>query len=541
MILKKLPANLKTLILIYLIFIILLITGLKSFKDFGIYGDEPIHRWIGSIYYLHIKEIIFNFNFNNEFLDQINNLYKDEYLKLWVQYPIFFDLFTEFLVDIFNIKTSKGIFELRHITNFIIFYISLVFLFKLLKKRFGSNVLSILGVLLVFLSPRIFSESFYNSKDILFLSLSVINLYYSYKFINSQNKKNLIFYSLSAGLLINSRVMGLFFPILTFSFIIFEILESKYFLRDKLIKILISFIIIFFIVFLFWPFMWTNTVDKFLFYLNFVQQNLGVFTNTYFGETILSTQTPWHFRFIWISITIPILVILFSMLGFIKIFFTLIKNISNLEKTNKLWLSKFERFDFFIFILFFFPLLSLLKFTNSFDGWRHYYYIYPLLIYFNILFLKNLKISNKNLYKLFIFLITVNLSLVGDWMIKNHPHQYTYFNFIKKNIIKKNFNVDYMGLSLNHALNHILLNDERDKISVSSLGETSIEGSSLILSKDDQERLKFVNYKDADYIINTFRPRVGKKILIDTNNFSKYYDLIIDNNLVNRIYKRKEF
>ena len=231
MILKKLPANLKTLILIYLIFIILLITGLKSFKDFGIYGDEPIHRWIGSIYYLHIKEIIFNFNFNNEFLDQINNLYKDEYLKLWVQYPIFFDLFTEFLVDIFNIKTSKSIFELRHITNFIIFYISLVFLFKLLKKRFGSNVLSILGVLLVFLSPRIFSESFYNSKDILFLSLSVINLYYSYKFINSQNKKNLIFYSLSAGLLINSRVMGLFFPILTFSFIIFEILESKYFFK----------------------------------------------------------------------------------------------------------------------------------------------------------------------------------------------------------------------------------------------------------------------------------------------------------------------
>ena len=97
------------------------------------------------------------------------------------------------------------------------------------------------------------------------------------------------------------------------------------------------------------------------------------------------------------------------------------------------------------------------------------------------------------------------------------------------------------ALFTNISKEDILLNDERDKISVSSLGETSIEGSSLILTKDDQERLKFVNYKDADYIINTFRPRVGKKILIDTNNFSKYYDLIIDNNLVNRIYKRKEF
>ena len=43
--------------------------------------------------------------------------------------------------------------------------------------------------------------------------------------------------------------MGLFFPILTFLYN-FEILESKYFFRDKLIKIFISFIIIFFIVFI---------------------------------------------------------------------------------------------------------------------------------------------------------------------------------------------------------------------------------------------------------------------------------------------------
>ena len=50
----KLPIVTSTQILKYILFIIFLVIGVNSFGDFGIYGDEPIHRWIGSIYYLHI-------------------------------------------------------------------------------------------------------------------------------------------------------------------------------------------------------------------------------------------------------------------------------------------------------------------------------------------------------------------------------------------------------------------------------------------------------------------------------------------------------
>ena len=39
--------------------------------------------------------------------------------------------------------------------------------------------------------------------------------------------------------------------------------------------------------------------------------------------------------------------------------------------------------------------------------------------------------------------------------------------------------------------------------------------------------------------INTFRPHIGERIVIDNLKFSKYYELIIDNNIVNSIYKRK--
>ena len=42
-------------IFIYIFFFTIFIIGLNSFKDYGVYGDEPFHRWIGSIYYLHYK------------------------------------------------------------------------------------------------------------------------------------------------------------------------------------------------------------------------------------------------------------------------------------------------------------------------------------------------------------------------------------------------------------------------------------------------------------------------------------------------------
>ena len=95
----------------YIVFLLLLAIGLIFFRDFGIYGDEPVHRWIGSIYYLHIKEILINFNFNNEYLEKIKDLSNDEQFRLWIHYPIFFDLLTEFINDLFNINTSNNIFK----------------------------------------------------------------------------------------------------------------------------------------------------------------------------------------------------------------------------------------------------------------------------------------------------------------------------------------------------------------------------------------------------------------------------------------------
>ena len=125
-------------------------------------------------------------------------------------------------------------------------------------------------------------------------------------------------------------------------------------------------------------------------------------------------------------------------------------------------------------------------------------------------------------------------------MIKFHPHQYVYFNFIEKKIIKKKFDIDPLGLSVKSSLEYILKNNkEPEIIKVAGLGNTWIKGSFSILDDKSKKKLMFVEPKEADYLITIFKPQTGKKIIIDTNKFSKYYDLVVDDNIISSIYKRK--
>tara|TARA_B100000029_G_C17544904_1_gene948087 strand:+ start:15 stop:1616 length:1602 start_codon:yes stop_codon:yes gene_type:complete len=521
----------------YIVFLSFFFIGIMFFRDFGIYGDEPVHRWIGSIYYLHIKESLINFNFNNEYIEKIKELSNDKQFRLWIHYPIFFDLLTEFISDILNINTTSNIFKLRHLTNFLIFFLSLIFFYKLILERFKSYYLATLGVVLIFFSPRIFAESFYNSKDILFLSLTIINIYFSIKFINSQNNKNLFIYSLTAGLLINSRIMGILFPLLTFSIILFDAMDNNKILLSKIIKITISSIIIFLTVILFWPFLWIAPLKNFGLYLEFIQ-NLPVVMNLYFGQQLLSHQTPWHFIPVWISITVPIGTLMFSFIGFVLLILKFISRLSSVDKTNQIWFEKNELQDFFIFFLLCLPLITALSFKNNFDGWRHYYYLYPLLVYHLLYFFhstRNLKFKFFTIINIFII---VNILFTAKWMFSYHPHQYVYFNAISKNFIKNSFDLDYFGLSIKDSLNYILKNDDRDKIKIAAVGEVWIKGSMLILDESSQKRILPSDLNDADYLIDTFRAKAGKKKIIDSKNFSKYHNLVVDEKIINAIYKK---
>lgn len=527
-----------------IIFLIVLFIGLKSFSDYGVYGDEPVHRYIGSVYFEYVKGFLLGSHKVEEAYKVIENLLNTEYLKNWVIWPVLFELPTESIFYFFKINDTKTIFEIRHLANFLIFYIALIFFYKILFIRFKSKYISIIGVLFLFFSPRIFADSFYNTKDILFLSLSIINIYTCLNFIKNQSFKNNIYFSLTSAILIDARLMGVLFPFLTISIILFDLLDKPKRIKKFVQSIIISLIIILVVTIFFWPFLWKDPINNFGIYLKFFSHP-HQFYNLYFGEQISSLKLPWHYTFVWIAITIPISILLLSLIGFIMSSIRTSKRILEIDiDGNRLWNGKNELIDFFLLLTFIITIFSVLMYQTNFDGWRHLYFLYPIIIFLSLYGLHRVELLLKN--KIFIrtihSLIILNLLMIIMWNFKHHPYQYTYFNFIQKNIIKKSFDIDYFGLSIRPAIENILFKDKREKIKISSLGEIYLEGALVIFDKNTQKRFQIVgDLSTADYVINTHRKKFGVKQKSLDNNFLIFNEIIIDDRVVNTTYKRVKY
>ena len=95
---------------------------------------------------------------------------------------IIFDLPTALLEYLFKIEDSENYYLFRHITNYLFFLTSLFFFFMIIVKRYQSYLMAFIGTTFLLLSPRIFADSFYNNKDIIFLSFFIINIYTAINF-----------------------------------------------------------------------------------------------------------------------------------------------------------------------------------------------------------------------------------------------------------------------------------------------------------------------------------------------------------------------
>ena len=197
-------------IIIILTFFFLLLIGLNSFDDFGIGIDEDNSRINGYVTLNYIYDLLG--------LEKSNILANLE-LKDINQYDeqgngIIFDLPLALIENYFNIIDFRDQFLLRHFVSFLLFFISLIHFYKIIILKYDSKFLAIFGVLFLFFSPRIFAHSFVNPKDIGFMSIGIINLYYGIKYLQKPDIKNSLIFTIVSGILVGFRLAGLFIPLI---------------------------------------------------------------------------------------------------------------------------------------------------------------------------------------------------------------------------------------------------------------------------------------------------------------------------------------
>ena len=511
------------------------------YKDFGISVDEWELRLLGFANLKYIMEIFFQ-----NYLSKL-----DEFLiipKTWDYYGSHGAIFTlpmAFIEYFFNINDSQKYYFIRHYFNHLIFLISNFYFFLLVKERFNNWLYGIFGALFLFLSPRIFAESFYNHKDIIFLSLFIINLYYGIHFLKKPSLRNSILFSFTTALAIDIRIMGIIIaPIIVF-------LTYLKYLRDKNFKIFTGVTIYLFLfpllTILFWPYLWEDPLNNFIQVFKTLSSfSLGGGYNFYLGNYYESSNVPWHYIFVWIGVTTPVFYLALFIIGFLIYTLRFIKRlikITNYTSENNLWLGEKELEDLTYYILFISPIFIVILLNSTlYNGWRHLYFIYPC---FLLISLRGLHLIDLNYFKkrnwLLKIAISIFLTQIAFVMIKDHPHQNVYFNFLSGKNVETKFELDYWGLSNKQALEFILKNDSKPIIKIGAAGPISLANSKQILSPIDKNRITISENIKSDYIIDNYINWYGKykksrhKV---PNNFKIYKEIFVSGKRIISIYKR---
>jgi len=527
-------------VIYFLFFLIFLVVGINSYEDYGVSIDENYHHINGLHYYSFFKGLFLN---SNEYLS-IQDL-KESWSQHHFKNPAVFDFIIAFIIDLFELKDLEKIYLIRHLLIFLIFFIGTFYFFLILKQYFKNNFFVLIGLFFLVLSPRIFANSFYNNKDLIFLSISCIFFYYSIKFFLRPSFLNALIFGIFCALTFDIRIMAIIYIFAFYIMIFLYYLDDKEEFKKNIKYFIATVLFSFFFTYIFWPYLWIDPIKNLIDFFVVIRGETPAMQNFYNGEHIFSKNIPWHYEIVWIFITSPITIISLFLIGFFYKIFFLSKNLLEVEnKQHKFWYNKKQFISYYLFSAFVLTFLVKLKFGVMYGGWRQIYYLYPLIIFFGLIGLKYLTdiIGNKIVIKFVYSIIIVELVFLALWNYKNHPFQFVYFNPILKSQTKNKFDLDYWGISNKFILQKILEMNKNQPFKVTTISYTNLNDSLRVLPLEQKEKISIVYSVDqADYVIDNYMKKWsstdGEQNL--ESDFSIAYNLIIDENVINTVYIRK--
>jgi len=533
-------------LIIYSLFFLLFINGTLTFEDYGIGIDDKFHR-LNGFYWLD-----YLLSFTN--LIEIQELVKLKLSQITDQtlpsinefnkYSIIFDVPAAILELILGLDNEKDFYELRHYLNFIFYFVGCVYFYKLLSLRF-NKLISLIGCAFFVLSPRIYGESFYNMKDIIFLTFLTMSYFYCFKYFLFSKKMDLIILAILSAICIQVRIIGLALP-LSFIFFYFLSILSKPNHLKNFFNYFIFLILTILFLYCFWPYLWSSPLKNFfsIFY-NWVPSIHILFKGNY----ILNDYLPFSYLPLWILISTPTIHIIFFIFGFFHIskrFFIRLINVEKNKLSYDFWRGIKEKNDLFLFLNFV-VLMILIIFLNVrlFNSWKHLYFVNFYIIYITTFGLNSLFIffKKKKFIKIYLSIIFLCLSFTTFKMYKYHPYQGLYFNSLVSDNFKNKFEIDFTALSARHFFNKIFDKNTKDKVYIGTASWTPLNRTLDVFAKKEKNKIVFVgqDYQKAEYIFTNNISEVDKTLNDKYDipkNFSKYYDYKIEGLILYSVYKK---
>lgn len=348
---------------------------------------------------------------------------------------------------------------MRHIAVYLVFVLGTYGVYSIARVRLGSSYGGLLAAALFFLSPRLFGNAFYNSKDIVFLSFFVLSVNYVLLAADKRRIGSVLLAALFTALAVSVRFIGIF----TLFLGVFVWCVS--WRRDgcgvrRIAAAAGGFVILtLLLVYAFYPFLWPAPISR----MHDVVFAMSKFTRhsdliIFDGELTRASVMPFYVPR-WMVLTLPFLFMAVSLCGQVQAFALVIRRTFRLS----LWKNGSELCDYVTAVLGLAPVIvSVFAHPWLYDGWRHLYFIMPFLSISaaaGIFRIASFAGRKANTAAAVLGSLALAESLAG--IIWFFPYPHCYFNATAGTDLIRKYDFDYAGTAGHEALVKIISSQEK--------------------------------------------------------------------------------
>jgi hypothetical protein len=429
--------------------------------------------------------------------------YENSFYK---EYGVAFEVPLIMIEKCFSLKNPADIYRMRHLVSHLFFLIAAFVFYLLIWVLYKNRLLAITGYLMLLLSPRIFAHSFFNTKDIPFMSMFIICFFFIAIAFSRKKNGYFLLAGLCSGLLVNIRVMGILIPLLTILFFLIDLAKEKN-KKQILISLFVYILSAAGVLIISWPYLWKDPAGHFA--AAFISMSKYRWDNyvLMFSEFVRSTKLGWWYFPSWFVITTPVVYIILGITGIVVLCYHFFRNPEKFLSRNP------ERNQLFFLFCLVAPVMAVIVLHSVlYDSWRQLFFVYPsflLMAIYGLSMIVKRKSKNGSLIRLFVLIILfISFVNVGWFMVKYHPFQDVYFNKLvshNEQSLRKNFEMNFWGTGYKQALDYILEHDTSAKIRIMAANMPG-EHNLMLMDEQDRKRVSYVySLAQANYFMTNYR------------------------------------
>ena len=239
----------------------------------------------------------------------------DLYLRDDRYYGIAFEMPLLLAERALNLRDSRHINLMRHLLAHLCFIAGGFACGLLAYRMFGSRWIALLAMLMFLLHPRLYGQSFFNTKDVPFAAMLLIALYLTHRAFRRDTLGAFLLCGIGVGLAISLRPFALMLPPMILAMRGLDLWQAG---REERKRILASAGIFaaaaIAITYITHPYYWENPL-RFIDVIRVVAQHHTVVENLFMGEIYSSDAVPRNYIPVWFAITAPPLTLLLGAIG----------------------------------------------------------------------------------------------------------------------------------------------------------------------------------------------------------------------------------